>query len=62
MKDLIEIYKKNALINNEAEVIAFDSILIKLADCTADEKTLAIKLFESLGYNEAEIKDLINNV
>ena len=62
MKDLIAIYKEHALTSNEAEVIAFDNILIKLADCTADEKTLAVKLFESLGYNEAEIEDLINNV
>ena len=63
MQELINIFEDSIFecADDAAADEAFDNILLKLQDCTDEDKYLASELFNSLDYSDDEIYDLINN-
>jgi hypothetical protein len=63
MQELIKIFEDSILecTDDNTRLEAFDNILIKLQDCTDEDKYLASELLNSLDYSDDEIIDLMNN-
>ncbi len=63
MQELINIFEDSIFecADDATRLKAFDSILLKLKDCTDEDKYLASELFNSLDYTDDEIADLLNS-
>jgi len=57
MQELVNIFE---CADDATRLEAFDNILLKLQNCTDEDKYLASELFSSLDYTADEIEDLLN--